>query len=283
MKLRLLLTIQLIGLFLLLNTPVQSNSAHLIRHSIKTVLGAFIAQDTPPADQTVQDTTQPTPTDEPSPSPTETIPASPATDVLQAPINQPEPQTTPAQDETSLLNPTPTPQESPSAEITPSLSEIAQGNGAQESTFSTDTSLSSTVNDNVTNPGSSVETADNVAQTVLDKARKEDQEIEAEQDPKQQTDSLINLAGEKVADINQSISQNDFSTGSFLTQRLTSQIEKAQENLQKINPADKKNMEQKLKTFCKQADLGLKSEQLAVPEELEQDIEIARGLCLSAQ
>lgn len=283
MKLRLLLTIQLIGLFLLLNTPVQSNSAHLIRHSITTVLGAFIAQDIPPADQTVQDTTQPTPTDEPSPSPTETMPASPATDVLQAPINQPEPQATPAQDETSLLNPTPTPQESPSAEITPSLSEIAQGNSVQESTFSTDTSLSSTVNDNVTNPGSSIETADNVAQTVIDKAGKEDQEIEAEQDPKQQTDSLINLAGEKVTDINQSISQNDFSTGSFLTQRLTNQIEKAQENLQKINPADKKSLEQKLKTFCKQADLGLKSEQLTVPEELEQDIEIARGLCLSVQ
>lgn len=283
----LIIAFQLLTAGLILNLSTNSASATEIRQMIKSVLGSsIIAQDVqptdtpqdqpPPSDTPPNDQTPPSPASNQQPAsnsqPTET-PSPLATDIpLQDQVNydQTNPQTSPeaSPSETPLQSPslpeTPLPSELPST-ISESSSQLEVAN-ASEIAINSDDLISSPIE---------------VDKETQHKANQEDQSLENETPEKQQT-LLINYASNKILDLAKTIKSDDYATTSFLTQRLNDQLDKAQ-NIIASNPTTANAGRQSLKKFCSGADLILKTEQLAVPEELEQDIEITRGKCLNIQ
>ncbi len=306
MKLPIFFAAQFFIIILLIGTSIQSGQARIARHSVKQVLGArYLAQEVLPEnlplDQTIQpETVQP---DQAPSNPdnntsgatlygpqetgsfqdqTQIAPDQTTSQSIQQPPEQPL-----QVDEVSIINQNPTPTEDQSAQITPSPSITSVEEQTRENQQETvDTALesnSSPENLPEINSKTAVEELEKIDVVAANKAEQEDRQLQEAKDPQQQTEALINFAKDKVVDINQKISGNDFSTVSFLIQRFSDQIDKAQDNLGQINIVAQAQVQKKLKTFCKQADLGLKTQQLIVPEDIEQDFEIARGLCLATQ
>ncbi|MCL5438594.1 MAG: hypothetical protein M1268_01245 [Patescibacteria group bacterium] len=312
MKLPALFAIQFLIIILLAGTSIKSQQAQIARHSLKQVLGArYIAQEVqpenPPPDQTSPpDTTQPQQTQNSDSNAPNTTPDAPTNTGNSQEQTQPSPsdQTTPTTqsvqqpsdqplqtDETSLINQNPTPIEGQSAQITPppiitveqQTSDSQQRNMQEIVDTTSENNASSLINLPVIDFEATIAEPKTIDTAIIDKVDQEDKQLQETKDPQRQTETLINFAKNKTVDLNRTISKNDFSTTSFLIQRLSDQIDKAQENLQQMDIIKRTLVEKQLKIFCKQADLGLKTEQLIVPEELEQDFEIARGSCLVTQ
>ncbi len=110
-----------------------------------------------------------------------------------------------------------------------------------------------------------------------EKAQKQDEAFSKALTPQEQTTLSIGFAKDTIKDLEQHIKSDDFATTTFEVQRLTSNIDTFLENSQKSQSV---NVQNSAKTFCKQADILLKTQQLAVPEEAEQDFEIARAKCM---
>lgn len=265
--LALALVIQILIGGVLLYTPPNSPPARAIRHSLKQVLGtSLLAQDdtptdTPTPDQTTQPTDTPTPTDQ-SITPTET--ASPTPQEVQ-PI-------TPETQPTTQENPTMIPAE-PSLSTNPTLI-----------SFPEDTLpiTSETVNPVVMNPDDAINNTDNIASPLVDTAKKED-DLLAKASPEDKTNLLVSFSNEDVRKINTNLASNSFASTAFLTQRLADNLVQAQRVLDTSQSPNTQAMKQTLRNFCQQTDSQLKTQQLQVPENLEQDIEIARGTCIILQ
>lgn len=119
--------------------------------------------------------------------------------------------------------------------------------------------------------------AETVDKKSVEMSQKQDEQIAKANTPAETATLSIDFAKDSVREVEHNIRSDDFSTASFVTQRLSDQVDTALEQSQKVGS---KNLSNQLKSFCKQADLLLRSQQLAVPEEGEQDFEIIRGKCL---
>jgi len=133
------------------------------------------------------------------------------------------------------------------------------------------------------NAAETINNPDHIDPKSVEEIKTEEVKIDQAKTPEEKTSLLIDFAKDKVKDINSSTDNNDFATTLFATQRLTDQIRKAQDTIQQLPPDKKTNLTKQLASFCRQADLLLRSNQLSVPEDIEQDIEIGRGKCLEVQ
>lgn len=133
----------------------------------------------------------------------------------------------------------------------------------------------------VLNPGDLLNSPEAINQQSLDEAKKEDELIGKTGDPAEQTKLLISFAVDKVKDINNSIKNDDFASTNFASQRFDADIEKAVANLQNLPPNESKQLKKQLTNFCTQADFILRSAELSVPEEAQQDLEINRAKCIN--
>lgn len=287
----LIIALEIISSSLLLNVSTNSASASRVRHVIKSVLGtSIIAQDVQNTNTSSQDQTAPTPADtsnqpadtpaQPPDTSTPTPTDTPAADQLNT--DQTNPSTVPAADQINVQQapegnpPSETPSESPSPTETPQPSEMPTT--TEETSSQMQTVAAGNI---VTNSEDLVSAPEGISSQAENKADQEDKSLE-NVTPQQESSLLINYASDKISDINANIKTNDYSTASFLTQRLNDQINQTQ-NIINTNSSAAPLAKQNLIKFCDKADLVLKTEQLAVPEELEQDIEIARAKCLNLQ
>jgi len=119
--------------------------------------------------------------------------------------------------------------------------------------------------------------AENIDQKVEDNAKKEDEQLRQATTPQEIAILSIDFAKNSIKQIETHLRSDDFSTTSFVAQRLSDQIDNARNQAQKKEGGA---FSQRLKTFCLQADILLRSQQLVVPENNEQDFEIIRGKCL---
>lgn len=310
---------QIIIAGLVLHTSVNSSSAKIARSSIKQVLGtSLIADDSVPTDTPAdQPTDTSVPDQQTTSNPTNTpvsdqvtppqVTDQPTTDQsVTAPTDTPIPSSSdisniiptdtpmpslPA-DETGLTNSSDTSVPAPSGEMTPTSASsdtptIETVNTVTPTPENQDASVVDTVNltDNtapvdsaIVNPDTAVSNLSDIGNQTIQQAQQQDSEISASQPPQQQTQMLLQSAKENVITINDVVQQNAYATESFLAQRVTDEISKAIATSQ--NAPSAKTLSD-VQLFCKQADLSLRTEQLLVPQDLEQDIEIARGLCNS--
>ncbi len=119
--------------------------------------------------------------------------------------------------------------------------------------------------------------AENIDQKVEENAKKEDEQLRQATTPQEIAILSIDFAKDSIKQIETHLRSDDFSTTSFIAQRLIDQIDTARNQAQKTEGGASS---QRLKTFCVQADILLRSQQLVVPENNEQDFEIIRGKCL---
>ncbi len=118
---------------------------------------------------------------------------------------------------------------------------------------------------------------------IVQKSDIEENQIAQATTLEQREDLLIQFANEKVDDIGNSLQSQDFATTNFVVQRLNDQIDSFVANLANVSEADRADFESKFKQFSAVAEEQLRAQQLAVPEGLEQDIEISRGKILSTE
>ncbi len=154
----------------------------------------------------------------------------------------------------------------PSGELTPTLTPTP----SEESEVQTQAVL---------NPEELINSPDNINSESLAEAKKEDDQIEKTTDPQEQTKLLINFATDKVKDMSNFMKSDDFTSTNFAAIRFSDQIDKAISNLDKLPPKGQTATEKQLTNFCNQADQVLRTVELSVPEELEQDIQMTRGQC----
>ncbi len=133
----------------------------------------------------------------------------------------------------------------------------------------------------VLNPSDFLNSQESINQQAIDEAKTEDEQIRQVSDPGEQTKLLISFAVDKVKDINNSIKNDDFASTNFASQRFDADIDRAVANLQNLPPDQSKQLKKQLINFCTQADFILRSAELSVPEEVEQDLEINRAKCLN--
>ncbi len=271
---------------ILLHFSSNSPDVQHIKHSVKQVLGiSLIADDTssPQSDQPIDTPVPDNPTQPPadntlnSPNPTDT-----PTNQFSSPTETQMP---------SAVNPTTSevPAEIPTDTPTPEVSQLSptlevQSTDTPTPTSAVETNNVSTFSTSILNPEDVVSTPENISSSVVNNAQKEDQLVQGTQDPQQKATLLTNFADNSLPTISDNLKSQDFSTVSYLVQRLSADVEQTQSIVSNTNNAiTNQQVKQKLATFCNQADSSLKTQQLQVPENLEQDIEIVRGDCLITQ
>ncbi len=255
------------------------------------VLGEFINQEALPS----------TPDSAPAdPSPVETTPTDQPLD--SSPTLTPEPQTSPtpssdvvpsAQDTFAASPIDQYPQELSSQQV--STEPSPQTLNEQNNTASQESTTPENPQDTLANP---VDFTPNQTTALLapedilsnpevvnevqqEKVKNEEDKISQESSPSGKVQLLLNFAQDKVTDLNQSLLTDDFATANFAALRLNDQVRQAAENVNVAQQAQ--DLKIQLKTFCKKADFTLRSTELIVPQDSEQDLEIARGTCLSLQ
>lgn len=145
--------------------------------------------------------------------------------------------------------------------------------------------LQQTISQNmaVLNPQELTSSPENINPQSNDEANKEEEKLNQITDPKKQIEQLIINSVDKVKDIHENLVKDDFSTANFASQRFNDQIDRALDSLQSLPKIQADQFKKQMTKFCNQADLVLRNAQLAVPEDLEQDLEINRGRCLETQ
>ncbi len=270
---------------------IGASTTKTLNHKI---LGTQIAQavspDASPA-PTDSPTTAPPPTNSSPPPATDQTAASPnPEDIMTSPpapgdpFAATSPDQYPTNPEAAPSQPALSPEPSGKAKSpTPAQSPEAQASAAPSATPDQlnpiDYSPSQTIA--LVDPTQLLSSPENISEDTINKIRDEEKKIENAQTPNQKANLLLGLVQDKVAQIGKSSGQNDFASANLDTLRLTAQVQKIQSILTSLPPNQSLPMTQRLQSFCKSTDFTLKSTQLIVPEEAEQDVEIARGICLS--
>lgn len=278
-------------------TPDQSSNPSDTSAPQPTVDETSSIPDNPASDQ-LSPTPQDTPADQQM-SDSEITP-SPTPSAIDEMDTTPTPTDTSSQDQ---ITPIVTPDQNaipssslteiPTGEVTPEDTNLSpqptlsEDNGQQTSTVTPNTDNANMLDTSssvaVTNQDSLIANPQEISDSATQTAKQEDLTLTPSQAPQQKENNLITFAGNNIASLDNSLRQNDFSTSSFLTQRLSDQIDQTQQVLHTVSQADYTADKEKLAAFCKQADLTLKTQQLVVPEDMEQDIVIARAKCLATQ
>lgn len=178
----------------------------------------------------------------------------------------------PVSQESAELTPTPLPT-SQSEQPTPS----SNNEPIQEPTPAFDTSQNSA---SVLNPDDIVSSPEHINPEIISSTQNEEEKLSKAQTPLEESKLLIEFAGNAIKNIDKTVKNDDFSSTSFIVSRLNDQIDDLTDNIQTLPSQQGTQIKKQLNTFCKQADLLLKNQQLSVPEDEEQDIEIIRGKCL---
>ncbi len=124
---------------------------------------------------------------------------------------------------------------------------------------------------------------DNIDQTYADNAQIEDGQLAQVETPAEAVPLLIDFANENVNDIGTLIQDNDFTSANFVIQRLNDQVDQAMANIGGLTNQESAPLKQQLIKFSEEADKLFRSQQLVVPESLEQDFEISRGQFLNIE
>ncbi len=135
----------------------------------------------------------------------------------------------------------------------------------------------------VFSPAENLTSSANVNQDSINEAEKENEQLQKTLAPEQQTTLLLGFAADKIGDIDKFLRANDFAGTNLATLRLTEEITKTQSVLQQVSVLKKQELSNQLKNLCSYADETLRSAEISVPEQFEQDIEITRGTCLNNQ
>lgn len=286
----------IIALELVFTAGIIGSSSHPqalseTKHKISNVLGI----------QKIAQTEDNVPPDQAQPTDQSSTAVSASPEQSQAPVSSsspssessPPPEATPVPSE----SPTATPEQAPSStqvnpEQTPSPTEAPNlFEQAQESSSpnpqssgepspspnSVETSASQT--QAVLSPDDLINSPENIDNKSVEEVKKEDTQLEQTADPGQQTKLLIDFATDKIKDMNNFSKSDDFTSTNFAAQRFNEQMDKAISNVEKVSPKDQAKLKKQLVNFCDQADKVLRTVELSVPEEGEQDLEIARGQC----
>ncbi|GEM_PF-5350618 len=132
-------------------------------------------------------------------------------------------------------------------------------------------------------PEETLTSSEKVNQDSINEVEKENEQLKNTLVPEQQTTLLLRFATDKVDDIDKFLRTNDFASTNFATLRLTEHLLKTQAVLKQVSPSKRQGLNNQLKNFCAHADETLRSAEISVLEESEQDIEITRGICLNNQ
>ncbi len=132
----------------------------------------------------------------------------------------------------------------------------------------------------VLNPTDLLNSAEEVSKQSIDEAKTEESKITEMKDPVEQSKVLVDFATDKVRDISTFIKSDDFASTNFASQRFNDHLDRVVDNINNLPPEKARKVTKQLTNFCNQADSILRSAQLSVPEEEEQDIEINRAKCL---
>lgn len=170
------------------------------------------------------------------------------------------------------LNPSPTPEGQESSSPNPQSSGEPSPSPASVETGASQTQA-------VLSPDDLINSPENIDNKSVEEVKKEDTQLDQTTDPAQQTKLLVDFATDKIKDMNNFSKSDDFTSTNFAAQRFNEQMDKAISNLEKVPVKDQAKLKKQLVNFCDQADKVLRTVELSVPEEGEQDLEIARGQC----
>lgn len=273
------------------SSPVQKPLS--LRNNLPAVLGE---EETPsPTDNS---TTEPTPTSPPS-----NDISTPQT-ISSTDNSTPTPTTvtelTPAPTESAVGTPEPTGITGASEEVTPSPSPAEESGftdqsnqpaSSNQATFNSPTptleasasqiSVDKQTTTAITNPTEVLANPEAISPQSVAEVSKEEQKLNQTTDPAAQTKVLLDFSKDKVADINNFIKSDDQASVNFASQRFDQQLTRISDNLNNLSGDKAKSLRSQVADFCRQTDLSLKSAQLMVPEEAEQDLEINRARCLN--
>ena len=168
-------------------------------------------------------------------------------------------------------------------QITPELQNTGQSINGNVGKKPEKSLLQSDLPQSVFSPEETLTSSENVNQDSINEAEKENEQLQKTLAPEQQSILLLGFAADKVGDIDKFLRTNDFASTNFATLRLTEEITKIQSVLQRVSVLKKQELSNQLKNLCSRADETLRSAEISVPEQSEQDIEITRGVCLNNQ
>lgn len=221
-----------------------------------------------PADTPATDTnSQPASDNSPPPPSAPADSTSPESSPNSAPAPADQTSTTPTADSTPA--PAAATPESPSNPQAPAEPN-ASPNPAETSSGQTQAVLS---------PDDLINSPENISNKSIDEAKKEEDKLSQTTNLAEQTGLLINFATDKVRDMSNFTKSDDFASTNFAAQRFNDQIDQAISNLDKLPPKQQASFRKQMVNFCDQADKVLRTVALSVPEESEQDLQIARGQC----
>ncbi|GEM_PF-1837013 len=290
---------QIIFTVFILGASSQPKILQQAKHEVKNVLGiSQLAQDTE------------APSSPPEAPAAEQLPAAepphaePSSNPNPPPVNEALPSTVAPQPESAAGSSSPTPEAAPPAVVSPPGP--SGGSGSPGPTgVETPTSLPATLPEEtgsvtpsptanspessvsqteaILNPENVANNTEHIDKESVDAVKKEDDSISQAQTSDEKEKLLITFAKDKVNDIEKNLKEDDFTTTAFATTRLTDEIDRATQQIQQAPPAQREKLTQQVSVFCREADLQLKNQQLSVPEESEQDMEISRAKCFDYQ
>lgn len=118
---------------------------------------------------------------------------------------------------------------------------------------------------------------------TVNEVKEEEQNLEKATTPAEQTTVLLQNADNNVKLLDSNLKKNDFDDVSFNAVRLNDQIDKSLDTIQQLPPLEAEQLRTKIETVCKNAENALRPEQLVVPEDVEESLEITRGTCMALQ
>lgn len=275
----------------------SGSSFHDLKQAIHKVLPPVFAQDAGSSSDTSTDNTSPTPdssalpTDTSQPTVLTPTEAQSSNSITPTDSIQPTDSSTPGP--TDQLQPTtpdensPTPtgsstgtdntSESPTVSVEPSIipdqsqdQPVVMDENQKQAQAASDVVVTS--QDVISGP------LEHIDSGVEQMSTMQDQKLEQAKTPDQKATLSVDFAKQSIKELEQSLKNDDLATTTFVAQRISSQIDMATSNAQSSKST---TALQNLSAFCNQANLLLRTEQLAVPDEAAQDFEIAQGKCLN--
>ncbi len=251
-----------LGIFITL--PAQKgNHAVYYDQTNGRILGE---SDTNPDQQPVDDTSQPSPDQASS---DQTTQSQPETSVQTSePVQVPSDNSS-AQQENSPRN-TQNNLEQPNTNQSEQNTSQSQMNAAI-------TALDSQVFPDVTNQNPS----EQLSEQTVNEVKQQEKQLDSAQTPEEQANLLVNFESNNIQDINKNIVSNNFDDSAYSAERLSYQIDKSIDIIQQLPQAKAADLRNKIGAICKNAEYLLRPQQLVVPENVEQALEITRGKCFN--
>ncbi len=129
----------------------------------------------------------------------------------------------------------------------------------------------------------SITNVDNIDPGIVDAISAENALIDQAATPEEKVAIIVDQGEQKVGEVGDLTANDDFSSATLVINRLADQIDEALGQIGSLPPEESAVLKQNLATFADKAETVLRTEQLVVPEKLEQDFEIARAQLFNVQ